>query len=53
MAAPQTTAPDRTRGVVATLALTGTVAAIMQTLVTPLIGELPKILDTSPRTRPG
>ncbi|WP_406115358.1 MFS transporter [Kitasatospora purpeofusca] len=48
MAAPQTTAPDRTRGVVATLALTGTVAAIMQTLVTPLIGELPKILDTSP-----
>ncbi|WP_380283016.1 MFS transporter [Kitasatospora purpeofusca] len=47
MTAPQTAAPDRTRGVVATLALTGTVAAIMQTLVTPLIGELPKILDTS------
>ncbi|MFE7491311.1 MFS transporter [Kitasatospora sp. NPDC057541] len=47
MAAPQTTAPDRTGRIVATLALTGTVAAIMQTLVTPLIGELPKILDTS------
>ncbi|MFC5662675.1 MFS transporter [Kitasatospora misakiensis] len=48
MAAPQTTAPDRTGGVVATLALTGSLAAIMQTLVTPLIGELPKILHTSP-----
>ncbi|MFE7561317.1 MFS transporter [Kitasatospora sp. NPDC057500] len=47
MAAPHTAAPDRTRGIVATLALTGTLAAIMQTLVTPLIGELPKILDTS------
>ncbi|MFE6866233.1 MFS transporter [Kitasatospora sp. NPDC057692] len=47
MTSPQTAAPDRTRGIVATLALTGTVAAIMQTLVTPLIGELPKILDTS------
>ncbi|MGW2227890.1 MFS transporter [Streptomyces formicae] len=35
------------RGVVATLALAGTVAAVMQTLVTPLIGELPRILDTS------
>ncbi len=36
------------RGVVATLAFAGTVAAIMQTLVTPLIAELPQILDTSP-----
>ncbi|MFG2432872.1 MFS transporter [Streptomyces sp. NPDC048590] len=34
-------------GVITTLALAGTVAAIMQTLVTPLIAELPRILDTS------
>ncbi|WP_052848729.1 MFS transporter [Streptomyces avicenniae] len=45
MDGPQPTA--RTGGIVATLALAGTVAAIMQTLVTPLIGELPQILDTS------
>ncbi|MGW2824274.1 MFS transporter [Streptomyces sp. NPDC001443] len=38
----------RAGGVVATLALAGTVAAIMQTLVTPLIAELPDILHTSP-----
>ncbi|MGW7066831.1 MFS transporter [Streptomyces sp. NPDC054855] len=37
----------RTGGVVTTLALAGTVAAVMQTLVTPLIAELPHILDTS------
>ncbi|MGV2916205.1 MFS transporter [Streptomyces alfalfae] len=37
----------RTGAIVATLALAGTVAAIMQTLVTPLIAELPRILDTS------
>ncbi|MFF6998858.1 MFS transporter [Streptomyces sp. NPDC008313] len=37
----------RTGGVVATLAFAGTVAAVMQTLVTPLIAELPKILHTS------
>ncbi len=35
-------------GVVATLAFAGTVAAIMQTLVTPLIAELPQILHTAP-----
>ncbi|MFF9159166.1 MFS transporter [Streptomyces longwoodensis] len=46
MDAPQPTA--RTGGVVATLALAGTTAAVMQTLVTPLIAELPQILDTSP-----
>ncbi|NBE55589.1 MFS transporter [Streptomyces boluensis] len=34
--------------VVATLALAGTVAALMQTLVTPLIAELPQLLNTSP-----
>ncbi|RCG22906.1 MFS transporter [Streptomyces diacarni] len=37
----------RAGGVVATLAFAGITAAIMQTLVTPLIAELPKILDTS------
>lgn len=37
----------RTGGVITTLALVGTVAAVMQTLVTPLIAELPRILDTS------
>lgn len=45
MDAPQPTA--RTGGVVATLAFAGTVAAVMQTLVTPLIAELPKLLDTT------
>ncbi|MFJ4690442.1 MFS transporter [Streptomyces sp. NPDC088766] len=45
MDAPQSTA--RAGGVVATLALAGITAAIMQTLVTPLIAELPQILDTS------
>ncbi|MFD7284772.1 MFS transporter [Streptomyces sp. NPDC059863] len=39
---------SRSGGVVATLALAGTTAAIMQTLVTPLIAELPQILGTSP-----
>ncbi|WP_371484005.1 MFS transporter [Kitasatospora sp. NBC_00315] len=34
-------------GVVATLAFAGTVAAIMQTMVTPLIAELPQILNTT------
>ncbi|MEW2162758.1 MFS transporter [Streptomyces sp. NPDC007084] len=46
MDAPQPTA--RAGGVVATLAFAGTVAAIMQTLVTPLIAELPQILHTTP-----
>ncbi|PZT72212.1 MULTISPECIES: MFS transporter [unclassified Streptomyces] len=45
MEAPQPQA--RTGGVVATLAFAGTVAAVMQTLVTPLIAELPRMLDTS------
>ncbi|CAM5731497.1 MFS transporter [Streptomyces fumanus] len=47
MDGPQPT-PARPGGVVATLALAGTVAAVMQTLVTPLIAELPQILDTTP-----
>ncbi|WP_328557479.1 MULTISPECIES: MFS transporter [unclassified Streptomyces] len=46
MDAPQPNA--RASGVVATLAFAGTVAAIMQTLVTPLIAELPQILHTTP-----
>lgn len=45
MDAPQPTA--RAGGVITTLALAGTAAAVMQTLVTPLIAELPRILDTS------
>ncbi|MCX5140780.1 MULTISPECIES: MFS transporter [unclassified Streptomyces] len=45
MDAPQPTA--RSGGVVATLAFAGTVAAVMQTLVTPLIAELPQLLDTT------
>ncbi|MEU1487256.1 MFS transporter [Streptomyces sp. NPDC005752] len=45
MDAPKPTA--RPGGVITTLALAGTVAAVMQTLVTPLIAELPRILDTS------
>ncbi|MFI6124289.1 MFS transporter [Streptomyces sp. NPDC051064] len=45
MDAPQPTA--RSGGVIATLAFAGTVAAVMQTLVTPLIAELPKLLDTT------
>ncbi|MFB6892757.1 MFS transporter [Kitasatospora sp. NPDC056327] len=37
----------RTGPIVAVLAFTGTVAAIMQTLVTPLISELPQLLHTT------
>lgn len=45
MDTPQPT--SRAGGVVATLALAGTTAAIMQTLVTPLIAELPQMLNTT------
>lgn len=38
----------RTGGIVGILALAGIVAAITQTLVVPLIAELPKLLGTSP-----
>ncbi|WP_327351305.1 MFS transporter [Streptomyces sp. NBC_01304] len=42
------TEPDGRAGrVVGVLALAGIVAALMQTLVVPLIGDLPKLLDTS------
>ncbi|MEV7730432.1 MFS transporter [Streptomyces sp. NPDC087917] len=42
------TAVPRTGKVIATLALAGVTAAVMQTLVTPLLADLPKILHTSP-----
>lgn len=43
-----TTSPSaRPRIIIATLALAGIVAALMQTLVVPLIGDLPTILGTS------
>ncbi|MFE5144338.1 MFS transporter [Streptomyces fagopyri] len=42
-----TPASSRSGGVVATLAFAGITAAIMQTLVTPLIAELPQLLDTT------
>ncbi|MBP0459018.1 MFS transporter [Streptomyces montanisoli] len=45
MDAPQPSA--RAGGVIATLAFAGTAAALMQTLVTPLIAELPRLLHTS------
>ncbi len=45
MNTPQT--DSRAGGIVATLALAGTVAAVMQTLVTPLIAELPQLLGTT------
>ncbi|MGV9866778.1 MFS transporter [Rhodococcus koreensis] len=37
----------RPGGLVAVLAFTGIVAALMQTLVVPLIGDLPRLLDTT------
>ncbi|MBK3628647.1 MFS transporter [Streptomyces sp. MBT49] len=47
MGAPALQTTARPGAVIATLAFAGTTAAIMQTLVTPLIAELPQILDTS------
>ncbi|MET7682528.1 MFS transporter [Streptomyces sp. NPDC005423] len=46
MDAPQPSSA-RAGGVIATLAFAGITAAIMQTLVTPLIAELPQLLHTS------
>ncbi|BCK66825.1 hypothetical protein Srufu_007780 [Streptomyces libani subsp. rufus] len=37
----------RSGGVIATLAFAGTVAAVMQTVVTPLIAEMPELLNTT------
>ncbi|NDZ79168.1 MFS transporter [Streptomyces sp. SID10853] len=39
--------PSGSRGVVSVLALAGTLAAVMQTLVTPLLAKLPGMLHTS------
>ena len=39
--------PVRANAVVAVLAFAGIVAALMQTLVVPLIGQLPELLDTT------
>ncbi|MFB4299153.1 MFS transporter [Actinomadura sp. NTSP31] len=49
VASPSTASPPASRagGVVATLALAGVTASIMQTLVTPLLADLPAILHTS------
>ncbi|WP_329459109.1 MFS transporter [Streptomyces sp. NBC_01497] len=44
----QTADPSRATRVIAVLALAGTTAAIMQTLVTPLLPRLPGLLDTTP-----
>jgi len=47
-AAPATSGtPVRANAVVAVLAFAGIVAALMQTLVVPLIGQLPELLDTT------
>nr|WP_281292249.1 MFS transporter [Actinomadura decatromicini] len=40
-------AAGRPGGIVAVLAVAGVIAALMQTLVVPLIGELPKLLHTT------
>ncbi|MFI5987484.1 MFS transporter [Streptomyces sp. NPDC051555] len=46
MPQPPTAAPNTSR-VIATLALAGVAAAVMQTLVTPLLTDLPTLLHTS------
>ncbi|MEV7191407.1 MFS transporter [Streptomyces sp. NPDC093510] len=43
-----TTHPRGTRGVVPVLAFSGIVVAVMQTLLVPVIKDLPALLDTSP-----
>ncbi|MFE1441803.1 MFS transporter [Streptomyces sp. NPDC058739] len=45
---PHAPTAHRPGPVVATLALAGVTAAVMQTLVTPLLADLPRILDTTP-----
>lgn len=44
---PNPTADTRSGRVVGTLALAGVIAAVMQSLVTPLLADLPRILHTS------
>ncbi|MDQ0581799.1 MFS transporter [Streptomyces rishiriensis] len=46
-AAAETSAPPRSNAVVAVLALAGIVVSLMQTLVIPIVPELPKLLDAS------
>ncbi|MEU6842365.1 MFS transporter [Streptomyces sp. NPDC046716] len=43
-----TTSPRRTGGVVPVLAFAGIVVAVMQTLLVPVIKDLPELLDTAP-----
>ncbi|MFI0236452.1 MFS transporter [Streptomyces sp. NPDC016845] len=43
-----TTAPRRTGGVVPVLAFSGIVVAVMQTLLVPVIKDLPELLSTAP-----
>ncbi|MCU1689040.1 MAG: transporter [Jatrophihabitantaceae bacterium] len=38
--------PRRTKAIVAVLAVTGVLSALMQTIVVPLLGELPQLLST-------
>ncbi|MER7397966.1 MFS transporter [Streptomyces sp. NPDC000151] len=45
---PQTTAHPRTRGVVLVLAFAGIAVAVMQTLLVPVIKDLPTLLNTAP-----
>lgn len=46
-AGPGVSTGGRPGGIVGVLAMAGIIAAVMQTLVVPLLGELPKILHTS------
>jgi MFS family permease len=48
MSQPTTSAPRRTGGVVPVLAFTGIVVAVMQTLLVPVIKDLPELLHTTP-----
>lgn len=41
------------RGIVPVLAFAGIVVAVMQTLLVPVIKDLPELLNTSPATPPG
>ncbi|WP_233189157.1 MFS transporter [Subtercola sp. Z020] len=42
------TRPENERAIIFTLAFTGLIAAFMQTLVTPIVPQLPQLLNTSP-----
>ena len=55
MTAPPVTKPTRSpSAITAVLALSGTLVALMQTLVVPLLPDFPRILGGQhPTTRPG